>query len=316
MQPVVWDASYEVGHPVFDQEHHRLVDLINRLLSLNESSAAHSEMAAVLGELVDYSETHFAHEEEEMIRCAVDRRHQLMHVAAHRAFEREARALKTKPIEGLSVPSLVKLLVDWLVGHIVAHDRVMVRQLVAIRAGHSPAQAYTECHMAVQAAAGVTSAASVISNAVDARVASSEVLLEQIVEGAPVATLVLGLDRRVMYWNRACAHVTGVPAHRVVGTTDAWRGFYAEPRPILANLILEPEVPLTQIQSLYGEACQPSGLVPGAYECEQFFPALGDGGKWLHFTAAPLCDASGHTIGAIETLEDITEYKRVRQKLI
>ena len=51
MQPVVWDASYEVGHPVFDQEHHRLVDLINRLLSLNESSAAHSELAAVLPDL-------------------------------------------------------------------------------------------------------------------------------------------------------------------------------------------------------------------------------------------------------------------------
>jgi hemerythrin-like metal-binding protein len=314
MQAVVWDASYEVGHPVFDQEHHRLVDMIGRLQVLDSAQAHPAEVSALLDELVTYSETHFAHEEEEMILLRVDRRHQLMHVAAHRAFEREARNLRAKPVEGLNVASLVQLLVDWLVGHIVAHDRVMVRQLVAIRGGHTPAQAYTECHLAVQVAA--SRGVGAITSA-DIDLAASETLLEQVVEGAPVATLVIGVDHRVMYWNRACAQVSGVPAHAVVGTRDAWRGFYAEPRPILANLMLQTdEPPMARIHALYGDDCQPSPVVPGAMECEQFFPALGPHGRWLHFTAALLCDARGRPMGAIETLEDVTERNLARQRLM
>ncbi|MEJ2662279.1 MAG: response regulator, partial [Desulfobacteraceae bacterium] len=41
---------------------------------------------------------------------------------------------------------------------------------------------------------------------------------------------------------------------------------------------------------------------------------MGDGGRWLFFTAAPLKDADGNTIGAIETLQDISEQKRAEEK--
>ena len=47
----------------------------------------------------------------------------------------------------------------------------------------------------------------------------------------------------------------------------------------------------------------------GAYEATDFFPSMGERGKWLHFTAAAIRDPDGHIIGAVETLEDITERK-------
>ena len=50
-------------------------------------------------------------------------------------------------------------------------------------------------------------------------------------------------------------------------------------------------------------------MVGGAYEAEDFFPHFGENGRWLYFTAAPLRNAAGATIGAIETLQDITERK-------
>ncbi len=41
---------------------------------------------------------------------------------------------------------------------------------------------------------------------------------------------------------------------------------------------------------------------------------LGDGGKWLLFSAAPVKDDEGNFIGAVETFEDMTEHqKRTRQ---
>jgi hypothetical protein len=45
-------------------------------------------------------------------------------------------------------------------------------------------------------------------------------------------------------------------------------------------------------------------MVEGAYEAEEFFEHLGDNGRWLIFTAAPIKSSDGTLVGAIETLWD------------
>ena len=55
--------------------------------------------------------------------------------------------------------------------------------------------------------------------------------------------------------------------------------------------------------------------LPAATEAEDFFPTFGSNGRWLYFTTAPLRDAQGKLIGAIETLQDITEQKRAEEQL-
>jgi signal transduction histidine kinase len=56
-----------------------------------------------------------------------------------------------------------------------------------------------------------------------------------------------------------------------------------------------------------------SPVIDGAYEAEDFFPRMGEHGRWLYFTAAPLRNALGEIIGAIETLQDITERKNAER---
>jgi len=46
-----------------------------------------------------------------------------------------------------------------------------------------------------------------------------------------------------------------------------------------------------------------------------FFPDLGDSGCWLRFTAALIRDFQGELIGAVETLEDITEQRLAEDAL-
>jgi transcriptional regulator with GAF, ATPase, and Fis domain len=53
----------------------------------------------------------------------------------------------------------------------------------------------------------------------------------------------------------------------------------------------------------------------GAYEAEGFFPHLGEKGKQIFFTSAPLRDFQGKIIGAIETLQDITERKQAEDRI-
>ena len=130
-------------------------------------------------------------------------------------------------------------------------------------------------------------------------------LLAQIVDGDPVPTLVIGADHKVTHWNKACATVTGIPAGDMIGTRRQWTAFYPNERPILADLIIDSEN--DHLETYYEGKYKRSRIIDGAYEAEDFFPHLGEGGCWLYFTAAPLRDAQGRIIGAIETLLDVTE---------
>ena len=91
----------------------------------------------------------------------------------------------------------------------------------------------------------------------------------------------------------------------VVGTKQQWRAFYAEARPCMADLLIDGIE--DRIPKWYAGKYRKSDLLEEAYEATDFFPALGEKGVWLRFTAAAIRDARGALIGAIETLEDITE---------
>jgi diguanylate cyclase (GGDEF)-like protein len=133
-----------------------------------------------------------------------------------------------------------------------------------------------------------------------------EMDLAQLVEGNPVATIVIDAEHRVTHWNRACAVLTGVPTAEMIGHREQWRAFYAEPRPILADLIVNGALE-GDVDEFYHGKFRRSDLIEGAFEAEDFFPNFGQGGRWLYFTAAPVRNAAGEICGAIETLQDVTE---------
>lgn len=137
----------------------------------------------------------------------------------------------------------------------------------------------------------------------------------QVVNGSPVPTFVIDAQHKVVYWNRACEALTGLQSIEAIGTNQQWRAFYPSPRQVMADLIVN-QASESNILALYDGTGHKSLLIDGAYEMEAFFPHFGDGGKWLFFTAAPLCDESGTVIGAIETLQDITERKKAEEKIL
>ena len=142
----------------------------------------------------------------------------------------------------------------------------------------------------------------------------SQSFLNQIVNGSSVPTFVIDREHRVTHWNRACESITGVQADELIGTRDHWRAFYDKKRPLIADLILSHALE-TDVDHLYDGRFRRSTLIDGAFEADRYFPHFGEDGKWLFFTAAPLRDANGKFIGAIETLQDITEQKRAEQAL-
>ena len=130
--------------------------------------------------------------------------------------------------------------------------------------------------------------------------------LTQIVEGNPVATIVIDAAHRVTHWNRAIEVLTGLKAADMVGTDGQWRAFYTSARPILADFIVSGALE-DSVDHYYHGKFRRAPLIDGAFEAEDFFPSMGESGKWLFFTAAPLRDGEGRIVGAIETLQDVSD---------
>lgn len=141
----------------------------------------------------------------------------------------------------------------------------------------------------------------------------NEHLLHEIIDGSPVPMFVLNTDHQVTHWNRACAALNEVPAQDMVGTSNQWKAFYDAKRPVMADLIVDGQG--DQVPEYYQGICKNSPLVKGAWEATAYFPHFQSGPKWLYFTAVPLYGLDGNIVGAVETLQDVTERKQYEQQL-
>ncbi|MCJ7593278.1 MAG: PAS domain S-box protein, partial [Desulfobacterales bacterium] len=141
----------------------------------------------------------------------------------------------------------------------------------------------------------------------------SERAMSQIVQGSTIPTFVINKDHIVTHWNKACERLTGLPAVETVGIKTQKVRFRSAERPIMADLILD-QVGEEVLSNYYGSDWRKSALIEGAYEVEEFFPQLGEKGKWLFFTAAPIKSPDGTIVGAIETLWDKTADKKAQDE--
>ncbi len=138
--------------------------------------------------------------------------------------------------------------------------------------------------------------------------------LISIIHGSPIPTFVLSKDHKIIYWNRALQELSNIRPSEILGTNQQWRAFYATQRSCLADLILDERT--GQIAEFYTGKWSKSALLEDAYEVTEFFPDMGEKGKWFRITAAGLKDARGNLFGAMETLEDITEQKMTQDELL
>lgn len=137
-------------------------------------------------------------------------------------------------------------------------------------------------------------------------------ILQSIIDRSVIPSFIINRDHLVLYWNRALEQLSRIPAEEVIGTRRHWQAFYAQERPCMADLLVDGEI--GRIPDWYEKKFTKSNLIDEAFEATDFFPDLGEAGKWLRFTAATIRNEKGIIIGALETLEDITERKAAEQE--
>ena len=126
--------EYYTGIESIDQEHTRLFelaqqthDLLNNDILIDKADS----ITHLISELIDYTRTHFSHEEAYMESIQYPRIS--AHITLHRKFEENLMVFDLDAIEDdfdeqeEAVQHLLDFLVDWLINHIMKVDMLYVK---------------------------------------------------------------------------------------------------------------------------------------------------------------------------------------------
>ena len=118
MTVLVWQPELNTGIDVIDQQHQRIVALINQLADAH----TREDQAAVLEELVDYTLSHFAFEEELLEESGYS--FGPAHKRVHDMFVRRVGEYRMRFEAGEDITTELKgMLARWLFNHIRSDDK-------------------------------------------------------------------------------------------------------------------------------------------------------------------------------------------------
>ncbi len=139
----------------------------------------------------------------------------------------------------------------------------------------------------------------------------SERRLGDIIDFLPDATFAIDSEGKVIAWNRAIEEMTGITAEYMLGKGkyEYSLPFYNVRRPMLVDWLLKPE---EKIEKQFSFVSQKGDCL--IIELDD--PII-VGGKEIFVwgKASPVYDSDGNIIGAIESIRDITDSKRVEKAL-
>ncbi len=136
-----------------------------------------------------------------------------------------------------------------------------------------------------------------------ASMVNSKLDLETKINKTHLPVFAIDNEHRITHWNQACEEVTGIKSEAIIGTRDHWKPFYDEEQPLLADLVLNP-VPESMIDQQYDGNFKRNEFISGSYEATRFNPKIGEEGRWVHFSAAPIIGPDSKMQGAVQILED------------
>ncbi|MGR8935439.1 MAG: bacteriohemerythrin [Gammaproteobacteria bacterium] len=140
-----WNRNFETGIPLVDEQHRKLVDLLNRLAIKLAYDSGEMELTQVIEEMAAYAGYHFQTEESIWKRGFHDDTWLASHQSSHDAFTIRVAELtaegKSKSIGEVLFDEILRFLIHWLAHHILDSDMRMAKALHAIDEGLDLAQA-------------------------------------------------------------------------------------------------------------------------------------------------------------------------------
>lgn len=133
-----WNKNFDTGIPKVDQQHRRLVELLNKLVSHLAFQSEAPELDAIFNELKSYALVHFQTEEAVWRATLADDPWVTEHKETHESFVDEVLRIKSemndRPFDDV-IADIVAFLTNWLAMHIIDADKRLANAVLALQAG-------------------------------------------------------------------------------------------------------------------------------------------------------------------------------------
>jgi len=134
---IVWDEKYAIGNATVDAQHKKLFELLGGLVEACNEGRDLAKIQSTLEFLVSYTEQHFRDEEALQISCGYP--YASAHRVLHDGFKIEVVKLVDRfVLRGVSADlsnDINKIVVKWLVKHIMQEDKRIVEHIRATGQG-------------------------------------------------------------------------------------------------------------------------------------------------------------------------------------
>ena len=122
IEKIIWDQTFSVGVERIDEQHKKLIGMINTMIEAQDADDGGEVVSTVLNNMQQYATEHFSMEEECMINCGYADYDQ--HKAEHTGFKRRiamlcVEAMKHRKAVGTE---MLEFLTPWWTRHILECD--------------------------------------------------------------------------------------------------------------------------------------------------------------------------------------------------
>ncbi len=132
MPLMTWSDKLNIGIAVVDDDHRKLVDMVNELFDGIQAGHGQDSVGKVLEKLIAYTKAHFAREEKLFVEAGYPGA--AAHKKEHEKLTEDVMAAQAKYNAGataiLSV-ELMNFLKNWLLNHIQGSDKAYGPHLIA-----------------------------------------------------------------------------------------------------------------------------------------------------------------------------------------
>ncbi|MDO6387188.1 MULTISPECIES: bacteriohemerythrin [unclassified Uliginosibacterium] len=309
-----WSARFETGLHEVDQQHARLVQLINELARISAGRSDPTRLLGLLDELQDYTGYHFRTEEDLMAKYALEPEATAAHIHAHESLREQVRIVRevaeTAGLQaGVAIGRLLPFLTKWLIFHVLGTDMRMAQEVLARQRGESAETAHqlsiagqTESLVIVLDALNdlndnLTRRSSELTEAYQ-RLRISEARYAMAQRAARIGSWELDLDQLEMNWSDEVEPLFGF---RLRDLSNRYEAFMACVHPDDRERIsshLEAVRSGTSLYELEHRVVWPDGSV-----------------HWLANTAECVRGEPGEALRLVGIVRDITEERAAQQQL-
>ncbi|MCF7866199.1 bacteriohemerythrin [Candidatus Woesearchaeota archaeon] len=124
MDLIEWKKEYSVNVKEIDEQHKKLIKIINKLNESINNGTAEDILAQILFEMEDYTIYHFRFEEQKFKEYEYEQNK--IHRAQHKFFENTLKTYKKEYALGnkLVINETLEFLKNWLLNHIQGSDKL------------------------------------------------------------------------------------------------------------------------------------------------------------------------------------------------